>query len=113
MLYPDRISLLTDEKPKASKGPMEKMSELVALSYDLGNRVANPHRLPSILYPLYLFCAAKITLKIATKEALAILGDTQFCRDFRVQRVFPDDGQVRSSIFIPHYSCTASLLTSE
>lgn len=45
VLYPDRVSLLTAEKAREAKGPSEKMSELIALVYDLGNRVPNPHAL--------------------------------------------------------------------
>ncbi|AEC32488.1 S2 gene product [Spissistilus festinus reovirus] len=83
VLYPDRVSLLTAEKPREAKGPVEKMSELLALAYDLGNRVPNPHMLLPILYALYLFCAAKVTLKISTGAARKLYEDKEF-----IERIF-------------------------
>jgi hypothetical protein len=91
VLYPDRVSLLTAEKPRESKGPMDKMSELIALAFDLRNRVKNPHRLINILYALYLFCAAKVTVKVRRDVGERILRDRRMCEDLHLRTVFQED----------------------
>jgi len=109
VLYPDRVSLLTAEKPRESKGPGEKMSELLALAYDLGNRVPNPHFLIHVLYSLYLFGAAKITLRVSNAVAGKVFQKSEFKEKVHCQGTFGDLSPTSShDTFFMSFMCPLS-----
>nr|AFA28393.1 RNA-directed RNA polymerase [Acinopterus angulatus reovirus] len=69
LFYCDRVSLFTAEKPRESKGPIDRMSEILALIFDIGNRVPNPDGLIHLAYAIYLICCSRNVIKISKKLA--------------------------------------------